>query len=284
MIMHDIDLRGTETGESEFALPDRKPEESLSELAVKLENCEKRYSDLKNQNEQLYNRNLDLTSEINQKREETGSLREELYSSNAKIAQLQEREESLLQKLQECREIAERMRAHITELKDEIRLHEEEKLGLNDEIKRLQEGIEIYKKDNCNLENEVEILIVKHKFEKEDFKREIAILRNRLDEKEADLAACRKIVDSWEQKKAQLEEENERLREQVDRYKILADDLLERIQEMKSASSAQSSELERSALEIEESQRVQESPFEQPENLSESTFQPPEKDQYPWQG
>jgi chromosome segregation ATPase len=284
MIMYDNDLRGTETGESEFTLPERKPEESLSELVVRLENCEKRHSDLKNQNEQLYNKNLDLASEISQRREEIGSLREELYSANAKIAQLQEREESLLQKLQECREIAERLRAHITELKDEIRLHEEEKLGLNDEIKRLQEGIETYRKDNCNLENEVEILIVKHKFEKEDFKREIAILRNRLDEKEADLAACRKIVESWEQEKERLEKENERLREQVNRNKILADDLLERIQEMKSTSSAQSSEPERPFSEIKEPQRVQESPFEQPENLSESTFQSPEKDDYPWPG
>lgn len=282
--MNDIDLLGTETGESEFTLPDRKPEESFSELVVRLENCEKRYSDLKNQNDRLYNRNLDLTSEINQKREEIGTLREELYSANAKIAQLQEREESLMQKLQECREIAEKLRAHIIELKDEIRLHEEEKLGLNNEIKRLQEGIETYRKDSCNLENEVEILIVKHKFEKEDFKREIAILRNRLDEKEADLAACRKIADSWEQEKAQLEKENERLREQVNRYKILADDLLQRIQEMKNASNAQNSELERPVLETEEPQKVQESPFEQPENLSESAFQPPEKDEYPWAG
>jgi chromosome segregation ATPase len=292
MIMNDIDLRGTETGESEFTLPDRKPEElfselggeSPSELIAKLKNCEERCRDLRDQNEKLYNRNLDLTSIINQKEEEIGTLREELYAAKAKIAQLQQREEFLTQKLQECREIAERLRAQIIQLRDQIRLCEEEKLRLNEEIKRLKEGIEIYRKDNHNLEDEVELLIVKHKFEREEFKREIANLKEKMDKIEAILTEYKKIVDTWETEKAHLETENERLKEKINRLKDLFNDLFQRIQDVKSSSDVQGSELEKLVLEIEEPQRVQESPFEQPENLSESTFQPPEKDEYPWPG
>lgn len=281
--MNDINLLETETGESEFTL-DRKPEESLSELTVRLENCEKRYSDLKNQNEELHNKNLDLASEINQGGEEVRTLQEELYTANARITQIQSREESLTQKLQECREIAERQRTHTMELKDEIRLYKEENQELNREIGRLKEGIEIYEKDNRNLENEIEILIRKHTFEREEFNREIAALNRRLSEKETNLTECIEIVNTWEQKKAQLEKENQRLREQVDRYIILIDDLMQRIQEMRNSSDAQDSNLSTPTPETEESQKTKEDLFEQPENISESIANSSEREEYPWAG
>lgn len=290
--MNDIDLRRTETGELESALPDREPEglfselseESPTELRVKLENCEKRCEDLRNKNEELHYNILEKTSIIDQKDQETRTLREELYVANARIVQLQEKVESQTHKLQECREIAERLRDQITQLKDQVQSCEEEKRVLNGEKKRLEEGIDIYRKDNHNLESEVELLIVKHKFEKEELKKEIANFKGKLEKIESILAEYKKIVDTWEEEKAYLETENEKLKAKVNRLKELFDDLFRRIQNMKDSPDVQGSKLEKSTLEIEEPQRIQETLFEQPENLSESTFQPSEKDEYPWQG
>lgn len=283
--MNDTGFYEAEREKSEESIPSIVPEseerisstreESLSELKVRLENCERRYNDLKMKNEELHYKTVDLTTELEREREENRNLRGQLDSANAEISRLGNERDSWKQKFEECRGIAEGLRTHITELKREKTVCEDEKQQLMDRIKRLEEGKETYRKNNENLENTLESQMQKSRYRIQELEEKNKELELSLDEKNKSLTECKQRLDVWEEEKRQLEREIENLQEKIRNCKAHLEEF-KRLCERVSLQPEIGTTGPESPI---RPQQYEETPFSQPEILPEPSES---KKEYPW--